>query len=123
MIWGKALNMLWVIALCFVVFKSLADLVHGNHAVAGLAVLTMLIAFLFWLRSRNLASKQVSTLGLTAADCPEIFRKLSDLDRSRVLSLVVSGNQIGAIRLTRKLLHVSLPAAKEAVDRLTVSRL
>ena len=123
MTWGKALNMLWVIALFFVVFKSLADLVHGNHTVAGLAVLTILIAFLIWLRSRILASKQVSILGLPTADCPEIFRQLSDLDRSRVLSLVASGNQIGAIRLTRKLLHVSLPAAKEAVDRLAVSRL
>ena len=115
---GKALNMLWIVALFILVFESLADLLHGNHTVPGLVFLSILLAFLIRLSSQHLASRHVSVPSLTTEDFPELLRQLSEHDRARVIELAASKNEIKAIRLTRKLLHVSLPVAKEAVDQI-----
>ncbi len=118
MSWSRAPNLLWNIALCLMIFGCSLELIRSGHIVFGSALSMALVGAL--VSRAHLSTRKTTLVGIEiTGDWPPILRDLPKADQLRIAHLAASGRAIEAIALTRDLLHVSLRAAKDAVDQLT----
>ena len=112
----NALSILWHIGFAVMALGYVAGQARDGHFVS-LAITAVLLGLVAAFRARYAAGRPFLVIGADAGEDVALLRELPAADRMAVVQLAVSGREIEAIGLLRRLRPVGLRDAKAAVDQ------